>query len=264
VSAVAIRESLLLDGRSLRHIPRGPEQLADVTIQPIIFILLFAYVFGSAIVVPGGGNYHAYLVSGMIATSMTAPVIGLAVGVAGDVHSGLIDRLRALPISRFAVIAGRTLAELAQNVLGLGVLMVCGLVVGWRPNGSVGEDLAAVGLLLLWAFAGSWVGMFLGMVVRDAETAQTLGFTCFFPLMFLSAVFVPVGGLPVVLRQIAEYNPISTLATATRQLFHNPQANLPHAWPLEHPVAASFCWIAALIVIFAPLAVRRFGRMQQR
>jgi ABC-2 type transport system permease protein len=164
-------ETRLLAGRSLRHIPRIPEKLADVTIQPIIFTLLFAYVFGSAISVPGGGSYREYLIAGMFAQGMFGPVMGIAVGMAEDVRTGIVDRLRALPISRVAVLAGRALSELAQVVLGLFVFTICGLAVGWQPHGTALETAAAYALLVLWAFAGVWIGTLLGMVVRDAETA---------------------------------------------------------------------------------------------
>ena len=165
-------ETRLLAKRSLRHVPRIPEKLADVTIQPIIFVLLFAYVFGSAIAVPGGGDYREYLVAGMFAQGMIGPLMGIAVGMAEDVHTGIVDRLRALPISRVAVLAGRALSELAQVVLGLVVFTACGLAVGWQPHGSVLETAAAYALLVLWAFAGVWVGTLLGMIVRDGAARE--------------------------------------------------------------------------------------------
>jgi ABC transporter DrrB family efflux protein len=254
-------ETRLLAGRSLRHIPRIPEKLADVTIQPIVFVLLFAYVFGSAITVPGGGSYREYLVAGMFAQGMFGPVMGIAVGMAEDVRTGIVDRLRALPISRVSVLSGRALAELAQVVLGLVVFSACGLVVGWQPHGTVLETVAAYALLVLWAFAGVWIGTFLGMVVRSAETAQTVGFTVLFPMMFLSAIFVPIGGLPTPLRQIAEYNPLSCVAGALRELFHNPSPQVSDAWPLTHPVLATVLWSVGLIALVAPLAVRRHRRL---
>jgi ABC-2 type transport system permease protein len=254
-------ETRLLAGRSLRHIPRIPEKLADVTIQPIIFTLLFAYVFGSAISVPGGGSYREYLIAGMFAQGMFGPVMGIAVGMAEDVRTGIVDRLRALPISRIAVLAGRAVSELAQVVLGLVVFSACGLAVGWQPHGTALETAAAYGLLVLWAFAGVWIGTLLGMIVRSAETAQTVGFTILFPMMFLSAIFVPIGGLPTPLRQIAEYNPLSCVAGALRELFHNPSPHVSDAWPLTHPVLATVLWSVGLIAFAAPLAVRRYRRL---
>jgi ABC-2 type transport system permease protein len=265
MSAASARQTLLetrlLAGRSLRHIPRIPEKLADVTIQPIIFTLLFAYVFGSAITVPGGGSYREYLIAGMFAQGMFGPIMGIAVGMAEDVRTGIVDRFRALPISRVAVLGGRALSELAQVVLGLVVFTICGLVVGWEPHGSVLETAAAYGLLVLWAFAGIWIGTLLGMFVRDAESAQTVGFTVLFPMMFLSAIFVPIGGLPTPLRQIAEWNPLSAVAGAMRDLFHNPSPVVSDAWPLTHPVLATILWSVGIIAVFVPLAVRRYRRM---
>jgi ABC-2 type transport system permease protein len=254
-------ETRLLAGRSLRHIPRIPEKLADVTIQPIIFTLLFAYVFGSAISVPGGGSYREYLIAGMFAQGMFGPVMGIAVGMAEDIRTGIVDRLRVLPISRIAVLGGRALSELVQVVLGLVVFTACGLLVGWQPHGTALETAGAYGLLVLWAFAGVWIGTFLGMVVRSAEAAQTVGFTILFPMMFLSAIFVPIGGLPTPLRQIAEYNPLSCVAGALRELFHNPSPHVSDAWPLTHPVLATVLWSVALIALAAPLAVRRYRRL---
>ena len=265
MTAAAARQTLLetrlLAGRSLRQIPRIPEKLADVTIQPIIFTLLFAYVFGSAISVPGGGSYREYLIAGMFAQSMFGPVMGIAVGMAEDMRTGIVDRFRALPISRVAVLSGRALSELVQVLLGLAVFTVCGLVVGWEPHGSVVETAAAYGLLILWALAGIWIGTLLGMFVRDAESAQTIGFTVLFPMMFLSAIFVPIAGLPTPLRQIAEYNPLSAVAAALRELFHNPSSSVSDAWPLTHSVLATILWSVGIIALFAPLAVHRFRRL---
>jgi ABC-type polysaccharide/polyol phosphate export permease len=257
----AVSETLLLAGRSLRHIPRVPEKLADVTVQPIIFVLAFVYVFGSAIGLPGGGSYREYLIAGMFAQGMIGPLMGIAVGTAEDIRTGLIDRLRALPISRASVLAGRALSELAQVVLGIATLTVIGLIVGWAPHGNVGETATAYALLILWSFAGVWIGTLLGMVVRDGETAQTLGFTVFFPFMFLSGIFVPIAGLPTPLRQTAEWNPLSTVAAAVRDLFHNPSPHASDAWPLAHPVAATLLYSLVIIAVFAPLAVRRYRRL---
>lgn len=256
-------EARLLCGRSLRHLPRVPEKLAGAVFMPLVFVVLFAYVFGSAIHVPGG-DYHAYLVSGIFAQSMMSTLPGIAVGVAGDLRSGLIDRLRTLPIGRWAVLAGRTVAELCELLLGLAVMVACGLAVGWAPHGGVGETLAALGVLLLFAFAVTWAGTLLGLLVRHPEGADGIAMTTIFPLMFLSAIFVPVGGLPSPLREIAEYNPLSALATAVRTLCHNPIGDLPAAWPLQHPVAASLLWSVALIAVFAPLALRRYRRLDRR
>ncbi len=257
----AVNEVRLLAGRSLRHIPRIPEKAVGAVLMPLVFVLLFAYVFGSAIRVPGGGSYHEYLVSGIFAQAMIATVPGIAVGVASDIRSGLMDRLRALPIARGSVIAGRTVAELVELSAGMVVIAVCGLIVGWAPHGSIADTLGAFGLLLLMAFAVTWAGVWIGLMVRDPDGADGIAMTVIFPMMFLSGIFVPVAGLPDGLRQIAELNPLTTLATATRQLFGSPTGPIPDVWPLQHPVLASIGWAAVLMAVFVPLSVRRYKRM---
>jgi ABC-2 type transport system permease protein len=253
-------EIRLLAGRGLRHIPRIPEKAFGAVLLPLVFVLLFAYVFGSAISVPGG-SYHEYLVAGIFAQSMIGPVPGIAVGVAADIRSGLMDRLRTLPIASGSVIAGRAVAELVELAGGLVVTAICGLIVGWAPHGSVLETAAAFGLLLLMAFAVTWVGTLLGLLVRDPDGADGIAMAIIFPAMFLSGIFVPVAGLPSPLRQLAELNPLTALATAVRQLFHNPTGTLPDVWTLQHPVVTSLLWAFGLMAVFIPLAVRRYRRM---
>jgi ABC transporter DrrB family efflux protein len=253
-------EIRLLAGRSLRHIPRIPEKAFGALILPLVFVLMFAYVFGSAISIPGG-DYHAYLVSGIFAQSMIGTVPGIAVGVASDIRSGLMDRLRTLPISRFSVIAGRTIAELAELAGGMVIVAICGLIVGWAPHGTVLETIGAFGLLLLSAFAVTWAGLFLGLMVRDPDGADGIAMAFIFPAMFLSGIFVPVAGLPTPLRQFAEINPLTSLATALRELFGVATGPLPDVWTLQHPVLASLGWALLFMVVFIPLAVRRYQRM---
>ncbi|MDA0182469.1 ABC transporter permease [Solirubrobacter phytolaccae] len=253
-----LNEVRLLSGRSLRHIPRIPEKVFGTLLMPLVFVLLFAYVFGSAIDVPGGGDYHEYLVSGIFAQAMIGTIPGIAVGVASDIRSGLMDRLRALPISRGSVVAGRTVAELVELIAGTLVTVACGLIVGWAPHGSVLETLGAFGLLIVMAFAVTWAGVWLGLMVRDPDGADGIAMSIIFPMMFLSGIFVPVGGLPDGLRQIAEWNPVTALATACRDLFGSPTGIVPDVWPLQHPILASLAWAAALLAIFVPLSVRRY------
>jgi ABC-2 type transport system permease protein len=255
-----IDESRLLAGRTLRQIPRVPERLADNTVMPVIFVLTFVYVFGSAIHLPDGIDYHDYLVSGMFAQGIGATLTGLAVGVATDHKSGLIDRLRALPISRLSVLTGRNLAQVVEGFLGTAMLVVLGLIVGWAPHGSVLDTVAAFALLNLWAFAGAWLGTWIGLVVREPEAANQLAFLVFFPLMFLSGIFVPVAGLPTPLRQIAEWNPLSAAAAASRDLFHTPSPPGGTAWPQTHPVLTTLVLSLAMIALFSTLAVRRYRR----
>jgi ABC transporter DrrB family efflux protein len=245
--------------RNLSHIRRVPEKLLDVTLQPVIFVLLFSYVFGSAIQVPGGGNYREYLLPGIFAQSVAFLAITTAVGVADDMAKGLIDRFRSLPMARSAVLVGRALADLTHSILGIAVMSVCGLIVGWRAHEGLGKMLAGFGILLLFGFAMIWVGTFIGLIVRATETAQVIGFVALFPLTFLANTFVPTQGMPVVLRTIADWNPLSATVAACRELFGNPGAAYTgSAWPLHHPITASIGFSLVLLVIFAPLAVYRY------
>jgi len=257
----ATRETLLLAERSLRHVPRIPEKLADATIMPIVFIFTFAYVFGSAITVPGGGSYREYLLGGMFAQGAIQPLQGLAVGVAEDIRTGIVDRLRALPIGRAAFLTGRNLADLCERILGSIVFIPLALIAGWRLHTGPWDFLASFALIQLLAFAFSWVGTWVGMIARSGEGAQQMLFIVIFPLMFVSGIFVPTTGMPPVLRTIAEWNPLSSAATATRQLFGNPTGEVPDVWPQQHPVTATILWSLLFIAIFAPLAVRRYRRL---
>ena len=255
----AIADGLTVTRRNLSHIRRVPEKLLDVTLQPIIFVFLFAYVFGSAIQVPGGGNYREFLLPGIFAQSVAFLAITTAVGVADDMAKGLIDRFRSLPMARSAVLVGRALADLTHSVIGIAVMAACGLVVGWRAHNGVLQALAGFGLLLLFGFAMIWVGTFIGLIVRATETAQVIGFVALFPVTFLANTFVPTRGMPAVLRVIAEWNPLSATVAACRELFGNPGAAYTGgAWPLQHPIVASVAFSVLLIVVFVPLAVRRY------
>jgi len=257
----AVKDTWVLAARSIRRIAREPEQLADVTIQPVIFVLLFSYVFGSAIHLPGGGNYHQYLISGMFGMAMAGSAPGTAVGLTTDMATGLIDRFRSLPMSRAAVLAGRTLADLLTQMLGILVLIGTGLAIGWRIHNGPAEALLAVGLALLFAFAMTWAGACAGMMLRSPEAAQQLGFIIFLPLTFVSNAFVPTQGMPSWLQTIADWNPMSAIASCCRSLFGgaNPAASI-QAWPMQHPELAVLAWSVALIAIFAPTAVYLFRR----
>jgi ABC-2 type transport system permease protein len=257
----AVKNTWVLTRRSVARIIREPEQLADVTIQPIIFVLLFAYVFGSAIHLAGGGSYHQYLISGMFGMTMAGSAPGTAVGLSTDMSTGLIDRFRSLPMSRAAVLAGRTVADLFTQVLGVLVLAATGLVIGWRIYNGIGDALLAVGLSLLFAFAMTWAGACAGMLVRSPEAAQALGFIIFLPLSFVSNAFVPTQGMPSWLQAFANWNPLSAVAAACRTLFGGPNpAATVQAWPMQHPELAVVLWSVALIAVFAPTAVMLYRR----
>ena len=257
----AIKDSWVLARRGIARIVREPEQLSDVTIQPVIFVLLFTYIFGSAIALPGGGDYHQYLISGMFGMTVAGSAPGTAVGLTSDMSTGLIDRFRSLPMSRSAVLAGRAIADLLTQIIGLVVLTGAGLAVGWRIHNGVGDALLALGLSLLFAFAMTWAGACAGMLLRSPEAAQALGFIIFLPMSFVSNAFVPTQGMPSWLADIANWNPLSALAASCRDLFggYNP-ANSIQVWPMQHPELAVLLWSVVLFVIFAPTAVHLYRR----
>ena len=256
-----ISDVAVLARRVLARIAREPETLMDVTIQPVLFVLLFAYVFGGAIPLPGGGNYHEYLIGGMLAMGLAMTAPGTAVALVTDMHTGLIDRFRSLPMSRSAVLAGRTIADLVTQVIGALVVAGVGLAIGWRIHTSVADAAAAFGLALLFGYAFTWVGACLGMVLRSPEAAQQMGFVLFLPLTFVSNAFVPTQGMPGWLQAVANWNPMSALAAASRELFGNPNpAASVQAWPMQHPVLAVIGWSALLLAVFAPLAVHLYRR----
>ena len=256
-----VSDVAVLAKRSLARIAREPETLMDVTIQPILFVLLFAYVFGGAIPLPGGGNYHEYLIGGMLAMGLAATAPGTAVALVTDMSSGLIDRFRSLPTSRAAVLAGRTVSDLVTQVIGTAVVAAVGLAIGWRIHSSVGAAVTAFGLALLFGYAFTWLGAFLGMILRSPEAAQQMGFVLFMPLLFVSNAFVPTQSMPGWLQAIANWNPMSALAAASRHLFGNPNpAASVQAWPMQHPELAALGWSAALLLVFAPLAVHLYRR----
>ena len=257
----SVRNALVLARRGVARIVREPSQLLDVTVQPIIFVLLFVYVFGSAIHLPGGGNYHEYLIGGMFGMALTGTAQGTAVGVSTDMATGLIDRFRSLPIARAAVLTGRVLADLLTEVIAIIVLVITGLAVGWGIHNGVGDALAAFGLCLLIAFAMTWAGACAGMLVKNPEAAQAVGFIFFLPMVFISNTFVPTQGMPAWLRVVANWNPVSAVAASCRNLFGNPNpsANIP-AWPMQHPELATVLWSIGLIAVFAPLAVHFYRR----
>jgi ABC-2 type transport system permease protein len=251
-------DSLVIARRSLAHIRQIPEKLIDVTLQPLMFVLLFAFVFGGVIAVPGG-DYREYLIGGILVQTIAFGLVGPATSMATDMSEGIVDRFRALPMSRFAFLFGHLAAELAGMLLAIAVLSISGLIVGWEINSSFGDAVAGYLLLTLFAIVMLWVGTLIGLIVRSADAVMGLAFLVVFPLTFLASTFVPIDGLPDGLRQIAEWNPVSALATATRELFGNPTATpLDAAWPLAHPVTASVAWCVLLIAIAAPLAIRAF------
>ena len=258
----AVRDGLIITERNLRRIPRIPELAIFAILQSVMFVLLFAFVFGGAIPLPGGGSYREYLLPGIFAQTIAFAAATTAVGMTDDLHKGILDRFRSLPMARSAVVSGRTISDVVYNAGILVVLMLTGLLVEWRVHTSVPEFLGGVGLLLLFAFAMSWIGVWLGLMVPAVEVAQQVSFTTIFPLTFLSNAFVPTATLPSLLQPIAEWNPVSTLTAATRKLWGNPNPfGDGTGFPAEHPIEMTLIWVAVILLIFVPLAVRRYQRI---
>ncbi|HEY7196756.1 MAG TPA: ABC transporter permease [Gaiellaceae bacterium] len=251
-------DSLALARRNLAHVRQIPEKLLDVTIQPLMFVLLFAYVFGGVIHVPGG-SYREYLIGGILVQTLAFGMVGPAMAIATDLKDGVVDRFNSLPISRSAFLLGHLISELAAAMLALVILVASGLVVGWRIHSDPLHALGGFALLVLFAFSVLWIAMLLGLIVRTPDAVTGIAFVIVFPLTFLTNAFVPVDGLPAALRTIAEWNPISAVVAATRTLFGNPAAiPLDAAWPLQHAVLTSVAWCIALLVVVPPLTVWRY------
>jgi ABC transporter DrrB family efflux protein len=235
------------------------------TLSPIMFVLLFAYVFGSSINVPGV-NYREFLIAGIFAQTVIFGATFTGAGLAEDMQKGIIDRFRSLPMSRSAVLIGRTASDIAYNVLTIVVMSSTGLLVGWRIRTSPLEALAGFLLLLLFAYAFSWVMAYVGLLVPAPEVVNNAAFMVIFPLTFIANAFVPSENLPSVLRTIAEWNPVSAVTQAARELFGNtnPAVPPPDVWSLQNPVLYTLLWVVAILVVFVPLAVRQYKRAASR
>jgi len=253
-----LADSLVVTWRNLKRIPRIPELAVFAILQSIMFVLLFAFVFGGAIPLPGGGSYREFLMPGIFAQTLAFAAATTAIGMTDDMAKGLIDRFRSLPLARSAFLTGRTVSDVAYNLGILIVLMLSGLVVGWRVHEGVLQFLAGVGLALMFAYAMSWVGVWLGLLVPTVEVGQQVAFTVIFPITFLSNAFVPPQTLPGWLQPVAEWNPVSAITAAMRDLWGNPNPFAPGGFPTEHPVLLTLIWTAVIVAIFAPLGVARY------
>ncbi|MFG2563265.1 ABC transporter permease [Streptomyces sp. NPDC048496] len=251
------RDSWVIARRNLRRMTRIPEIVVFGLMQPVMFVLLFSYVMGGAIKVPGGG-YREFLMAGIFAQTVTFAVAGASAGIAEDMTKGLVDRFRSLPMARSAVLAGRTLADAVQTAFILLVLAMVALLVGWRVHHGVLQALGAFVLLLLLGYAFSWIGALIGLSVRSPEAATSAGLIWLFPLTFLSNAFVPVNTMPGWLQAIAYWNPFSATVQACRKLFGNPGADGAHSWPMRHPVEASTLWSLLILALFSWLSVRKY------
>ncbi|WP_053696032.1 ABC transporter permease [Streptomyces sp. NRRL F-5755] len=259
----SVRDSLTVAQRNLIRMLRIPEMVIFGLIQPIMFVVLFSYVFGGSINVGGSTSsaaYREFLMAGIFAQTVTFATAGAGAGIADDMHRGLIDRFRSLPMARGAVLTGRTLADMVQTALTLVVLAVVAFLVGWRTHENLGKVVAGFALLLLLGYAFSWIGALIGLSVRTPEAATSGGLIWLFPLTFISNAFVPSDNMPTFLRHIAEWNPFSATVQAARELFGNlpPNYTAPDAWPMQHPVWASLIWSVLIIVAFRTLAVRKY------
>ena len=250
-----IADSLVMAERNLVRLPRSPDLLIGFTIQPVMFVLLFAYVFGGAIVTPGY-DYVDFLIPGIIVQNIAFGGFVTALGLAEDLTKGLIDRFRSLPTARASVLAGRTLADIVTNSLSIVVLMATGLVIGFSFDASALEIVGGVGLLLLFGFAFSWIFALLGMLVSSPEAANGVGFTLIFPITFISAAFVPVESMPDALAAFAEVNPVTVTTNALRGLFLG--------LPVGNDGWLSLAWSLGLVAVFAPLSVARYRRVAAR
>lgn len=247
----AVSDTIEMVKRNLRHIPRSPELLLDVTIQPVIFTVLFVYVFGGAIQIPGM-SYVNYLMAGIFVQTLIFACMTSGIGLAYDLQKGLVDRFRSLPMSRSAVVAGRTLTDLLRGILAVTIMFIVGLAVGFRPEGTPLDWVIGLGILLLFAFAFSWIGVTIGMFVGTPEAVQAALFVFVFPLTFVSSAFVPVDTMPSWLQPFAEYQPLSIVIDMLRNIFTGQPWHSDAVW--------SLAWTILLLAIFFPIAIRLYKK----
>jgi ABC transporter DrrB family efflux protein len=247
-----VSDTLVIAERNLVRLPRAPDLLLAFTVQPVMFVLLFVYVFGGAISTPGY-SYVDFLIPGIIVQNIAFGGFVTALGLNEDLHKGLIDRFRSLPMARPAVLAGRTLADIATNLLSVTVLLVTGLIIGFEFNASAGEIVAGLAILLLFGYAFSWIFALLGLLVSSPESANSLGFIAVFPLTFISSAFVPVSSMPAPLEWFAEnLNPFTVVVDAMRALWLGA--------PAGNSIWGAVAWSLGILAVFAPLAVARYRK----
>ena len=263
--AKGISDGGIVTWRNLLNIRRNPEWLMAATLQPIMFVLLFAYVFGDAIGGDAGGAaYREFLIAGIFAQTVAFNSAFTVVGFANDLQKGIIDRFRSLPMSRLAVVLGRTTSDLVVSIVALIVMSLCGLLVGWRIRGSFLDAVLGYLVMLMFAWALSWVGALIGLMARSVEVAQSAGLIWLFPLSFVSSAFVPTDKLPGFLKAIADWNPFTAVINATRDLFGNRFGNAPTGWPADHAALYTVLCCVVIIGIFAPLATARYRRVASK
>jgi len=259
------QQSLTVVWRNLLHIRRMPEMLLDVTIQPVMFVLLFAFVFGGSITVPGV-SYREFLLPGIMAQTIVFSSAIVAIGLTTDLNKGIVDRFKSLPISRASVLVGRSMSSLIHSSIGIVVMALTGLVIGWRIRTNVLDGALGFLLLLLFGFSMIWLGIWVGSLMSSVEAVQGFMFTVMFPLTFVANTFAPTASMPTYLRIVAEWNPVSALTAACRELWGNDGGVQPPpgaSWPLLHPEIASVGWSIIFTAVFAPLAIAAFRRRSQ-
>jgi ABC transporter DrrB family efflux protein len=256
-----VAQSWIMVKRNMIHTKRMPEMLSDVTAQPIMFVLLFAFVFGASISNTGGASYREFLLPGIQAQTIVFTAFVVASGITADVEKGIIDRFRALPIRRSSVLIGRSVASLIHSSIGVVVMAITGLCIGWRIRGSFADAVLAFALILVFGFGIIWFGILIGSLMRSVEAVNGVMFTVLFPVTFLANTFAPTEPMPKWLRVIAEWNPVSSLAQAMRELWGNGPVAPPDAQlPLHHPVLATILWSLAMTAVIAPFALRAYAR----
>jgi ABC transporter DrrB family efflux protein len=262
---LALADGAVIAKRNLIKVKRVPDVLVFTTLSPIMFVLLFAYVFGNSIDVPGV-NYREFLIAGIFAQTVVFGATFTGAGLAEDIQKGIIDRFRSLPMAPSAVLVGRTTSDVLYNVISIVIMTVTGLLVGWRIRGSVLEALAGFLLLLAFAYAFSWVMAWVGLLVPSPEVVNNAAFMIIFPLTFVANTFVPSESLPTVLRTFAEWNPISAVTQAARDLFGNtnPADPPPDVWPLRNPEVYTLVWVAIILAVFVPLANHQYRKATSR
>ena len=255
-----LQDIYIITRRQILLLVRVPEVLIFATIQPVMFVLLFRFVFGGSIDSGQPGGYVQLLMPGIFVQTVAFTLAGTASGLADDMKKGLIDRFRSLPISRSALIIGRTLGDSLLNIVVLTVMGITGYIVGWRPTGGTGNMLLGFLFLLLFGYSLSWVGVIVGLSAKDARVVQNVSFIVTFPLTFLSNAFAPTTGMPRALQYFAEWNPVSTMVAACRQLFglKNEFGATANSWPSQNPLETSLLYMVILMAIFIPLSIRKY------
>jgi ABC-2 type transport system permease protein len=264
--ATVASDGWTLTRRNLFRMARNPEMVVWSTIMPIMFVVLFVYVFGSNIDLPAI-SYKDYVMAGIFAQTVVFGSANTGVGLADDIQKGIIDRFRSLPMARSAVLVGRTTGDLVNNVLIMIVMIAVGLAIGWRTDANILSVFAGILLLLGFSYVMSWISAAIGLTVKSVEVANSAGFIWMFPLTFISSIFIDISDLPWLFRVFAEWNPLSALTAAARELFGNTSPAMEQssdAWPIENPVLASILWMIVILVIFVPLAVRQYKKAAAR